>query len=292
MIKEGLWSPILLSIISLAMLHYLVDRPMSVVAEQMLAENHESYGIGTDPVDWLDTGMSSSLTEEESVFTVFFPIVNNLLPHTLTLNIQGNGSVSSNPDKVQFIYGEEVTLTATADPDWVFAGWSGDLEGNINPETLTMNGDKVVTATFTEITYTLAVSTVGDGTVTLNPDKAQYSDGEMVTLTATADPGWVLSGWSGDLTGSTNPETLNMDVDKTVVATFEIDPDPSLPIIDVWYGTEQQFGQVGIPQQWVNILGNVTDPDGIDTLTYSLNGGSESALSIGPDTCRLADEGT
>ena len=60
------------------------------------------------------------------------------------------------------------------------------------------------------------------------------------------------------------------------------------PTIDVWYGTNQQFGQLGNAQQWVNILGNVSDPDGIASLTYTLNGGSVQPLSVGPDDRRLA----
>ena len=61
--------------------------------------------------------------------------------------------------------------------------------------------------------------------------------------------------------------------------------------IDFWYGQDQQFGNVGIPQTWVNILGNVADPDGIDSLTYSLNGDPKVALSIGSDTRRLGRTG-
>ena len=65
------------------------------------------------------------------------------------------------------------------------------------------------------------------------------------------------------------------------------------PTIDVWYGLEQSFGQIGTPQEWVNIFGNLSDPDGIDTgqLTYSLNGGSAQAYKIGPDKRRLAQAG-
>ncbi len=63
------------------------------------------------------------------------------------------------------------------------------------------------------------------------------------------------------------------------------------PVIDVWYGTYQVFGQLGVPQQWVNILGNVSDPDGVGTLVYALNGGPASSLSIGPDGKRLVSPG-
>ena len=62
--------------------------------------------------------------------------------------------------------------------------------------------------------------------------------------------------------------------------------------INIWYGLEQDFGEIGLPQQWVNILGDVSDPDGIQSLTYSLDGGiSEFNLSVGPDGRRLNDTG-
>ncbi|GAK58823.1 fibronectin type III domain-containing protein [Candidatus Vecturithrix granuli] len=63
------------------------------------------------------------------------------------------------------------------------------------------------------------------------------------------------------------------------------------PIIDVWYGPHQVFGHIGIPQRWVNILGNVTDKDGVASLTYSLNGGGEQELKIGGPYKRLVNKG-
>ncbi len=59
------------------------------------------------------------------------------------------------------------------------------------------------------------------------------------------------------------------------------------PIIDVWGGTTQTFGSIGLPQRQINIPGNVSDSDGIASLTYTLNGGAQKSLSIGPDTRRL-----
>ena len=79
------------------------------------------------------------------------------------------------------------------------------------------------------------------------------------------------------------------------------------PLVDIWYGTDQIFGVPGISQCWVNILGTVSDPDGIQSLVYALNGGPERELrplydrydpggsptefSIGPDTRRLLSPG-
>ena len=67
--------------------------------------------------------------------------------------------------------------------------------------------------------------------------------------------------------------------------------DPTPPTIDVWYGPQQVFGNVAVPQRWVNIVGKVSDSDGVTALTYSLNGGPELPLSIGPDGRRLEETG-
>jgi hypothetical protein len=99
-----------------------------------------------------------------------------------------------------------------------------------------------ITETF-PVSYTLTVNTVGNGSVTKVPDQATFIVGDVVTLTAVADAGWEFSGWSGDGSGSNNPLLVMMDADKSIAATFnQVEP----PIIDVWYGTDQVFGQRSI----------------------------------------------
>jgi hypothetical protein len=61
--------------------------------------------------------------------------------------------------------------------------------------------------------------------------------------------------------------------------------------MQIWYGDSQTFGAPGVPQQCVNILGNVSDFDEIASLTYSLNGGPPQPLSTGEDAYRLVDAG-
>ncbi len=63
------------------------------------------------------------------------------------------------------------------------------------------------------------------------------------------------------------------------------------PQITFWYGDQQSFGQWGNPQPWINVLGNVTSGAGINTITYTLNGGTPQPLTLGPDTRRLAETG-
>ena len=71
--------------------------------------------------------------------------------YTLTVNIAppGTGSVTKNPDKASYGYGEMVLLAATTNPGFTFTNWSGDASGSTNPVTLTMDGNKIVTANFT-----------------------------------------------------------------------------------------------------------------------------------------------
>ena len=66
----------------------------------------------------------------------------------------------------------------------------------------------------------------------------------------------------------------------------------AVPTIDVWYGNDQTFGAIGQPQTAINLLGNVSDPDGITAFSYSLNGAPAQGIgALGPDNKRLQDNG-
>jgi hypothetical protein len=81
-----------------------------------------------------------------------------------------------------------------------------------------MDGDKTVTATFTQNEYTLTINKVGNGTVTPDIDPPYYLN-DVVILTAVADAGWTFSSWEG-CTGTGDTCTVTMDGNKTVTATF------------------------------------------------------------------------
>ena len=68
--------------------------------------------------------------------------------NTVDLNIFGSGQVMKVPDKTGYALDEQVSLTAQADTNWTFAGWSGALGGAANPAGLTVSGDHLVTAIF------------------------------------------------------------------------------------------------------------------------------------------------
>ncbi|MFN2283536.1 MAG: InlB B-repeat-containing protein, partial [Anaerolineae bacterium] len=144
--------------------------------------------------------------------------------YTLTLAVEGNGTTT--PPTGPHVYEENavVPITATADSGWEFAGWLGDVATpSAAATTVTMNADKTVTATFSEMaipTYTLQVNITGLGSVTRAPDATSYISGTTVTLTAIPETGWLFSTWSGAATGSLTQTTVMMDADKVVNAIF------------------------------------------------------------------------
>ena len=146
---------------------------------------------------------------------------------TYTLTVQASpssgGNVVVSPSQAVYASGTVVTLTAIAASGYAFSNWTGDATGATNPATVTMNGDKTVTANFIVApTYTLTVqvSPLGWGTVAVSPSQAEYASGTVVTLTATAASGYAFSNWTGDVTGTANPTTVTMNGNKTVTANF------------------------------------------------------------------------
>jgi hypothetical protein len=66
---------------------------------------------------------------------------------------------------------------------------------------------------------------------------------------------------------------------------------PNQPVFNIWYGDTQNFGQIGVPQEQINVLGNVSAPSGIQSASFTVNGGSAQFLRVGPNPSRLADTG-
>ena len=154
---------------------------------------------------------------------------------TTTVSPSTGGSVTRLPNATSYVSGTTVVLTATPTAGYTFMTWSGDLTGSTNPASITMTGNKNVTATFqaSPVTYTLTttVSPSTGGMVTKSPNQSSYPSGTVVTLTAAPAAGYALTGWSGDLTGSTNPTTIAMTGNKNVTAVFQANTPPSAPVL-------------------------------------------------------------
>ncbi len=74
------------------------------------------------------------------------------LQYTLTVLIDPSsaGTVTKNPNQGGYTPGQTVQLTANAATGYAFDHWSGDASGTSNPVTITMTGNKTVTAHFGE----------------------------------------------------------------------------------------------------------------------------------------------
>ena len=143
--------------------------------------------------------------------------------YQVNLSAGTGGTVTKSPNQAAYTYGTQVTLTATAEAGYKFNEWSGDLTSNVSPVIITVDGNKTIAASFTQLEYMLTVQTSGQGSVTRD-NNGPYHYGDVVQLTAAPASGWVFSGWSGDLSGATNPATITMDGNKDVTATFSAEP--------------------------------------------------------------------
>lgn len=61
-----------------------------------------------------------------------------------------SGTVTKNPSKSSYDYGDQVTLTVVPDPGYAFLFWMGDLTGSANPATVTMTCNKAITAALSD----------------------------------------------------------------------------------------------------------------------------------------------
>ncbi len=156
-----------------------------------------------------------TMDNDKTVIATFKPI-----QYSLDVTTLGQGSVGVQPDKAGYASGEVITLTATADLGWSFAGWSGDLSSSANPVDVTITGDTSIIATFTQDEYLLTVTVNGSGIVIRNPDLATYHYGDWVTLTPAAAPGWAFSNWGGVASGSETPLSIQILADTPVAADF------------------------------------------------------------------------
>ncbi|MBU0637333.1 MAG: S8 family serine peptidase, partial [Planctomycetes bacterium] len=147
-----------------------------------------SYTIQVTP----DGSLSGGSQNFSLIITGASSISTSQGDYTLTVNVTGQGSVTLDPPGGSYAHGTTVDLTANADPGWTFDRWDGDLTGSTNPDTLTMDGNKTVTAVFVQDQYTLTVNVTGSGSVTKTPDQATYTYGQNVDLEAFPDAGWTF----------------------------------------------------------------------------------------------------
>ncbi|MCZ7668298.1 MAG: InlB B-repeat-containing protein [Chloroflexi bacterium] len=153
--------------------------------------------------------------------------------YTLTTAVSpansGTITPSSPPNcgSTQYTAGTVVTLSAApAGSGYQFSNWSGDASGTIPTAPITMNGNRSVTANFSQVCYTVttAVAPNNSGTVNRTPPPNcgvdRYMAGTTITFAAIPSTGYQFNNWSGSATGSASPVSLMVDGDKAVTANF------------------------------------------------------------------------
>lgn len=157
-------------------------------------------GIGSHFGGWTGDGSgnprSITMSGGQSVTATF-----TLDEYTLTVNVDGSGSVIRDPERATYHYGDLVQLTANAADGYAFAGWSGDLTSATSPDTIIINGDKAVTAIFeVSMRATLISVSCSPTTVDRNGDHTTEISGALTLADGSGVTGKTVTLWynSGD----------------------------------------------------------------------------------------------
>ena len=149
--------------------------------------------------------------------------------YKLTLEVEGEGSIEQKVIKAgvatDYNSGTIVELTAKPAGEWEFVEWKGALTGSDNPQQITIDEAKTVTAVFVKKKYPLTVEIDGEGTVDEKVIKAgvatDYNSGTIVELTAKPSNGWMFYDFSEDLISDENPSQVTVDSAITVKTNFK-----------------------------------------------------------------------
>ncbi len=143
--------------------------------------------------------------------------------HTVTFVAGANGSITGT--LVQVVnHGSSCTpVTAQANTNYHFTGWTGGYTGTTNPLTITnVTADMTITANFAIDTFTLTYTPGANGTISgTSPQTVNYNaSGSAVT--AVPSTGYHFVKWSDDST--VNPRTdTSVTANIAVTASFAID---------------------------------------------------------------------
>ena len=182
-----------------------------------LASNKE-YGFGSVVL----TGDVSGTPEAVPAYTM-----------SVKLGTEGAGSVSCNPAGAEFDEGTALTVTATENFGYHFAGWT-DADGKAvsteNPYSFEIAQNTTLVATYTKNNvYALNMKREGganENLVQFLPEGNYvdgvhyYEEGTDVKITAVNNRILTFTGWEGDAQGTSAEYDIKMDSEKNVTANF------------------------------------------------------------------------
>lgn len=151
----------------------------------------------------------------------------------LALGTEGAGKVSSTPAGNEFDEGTSITISATENFGYHFAGWaneSNEIVSTENPYSFEISENTNLVATYTQ-NNVYALNLTLDGGANSNLVQFQpignvvdgvhyYEEGTDVKLTAINNRILTFTGWSGDATGTDAELDLNMSEAKNIRASF------------------------------------------------------------------------
>jgi hypothetical protein len=155
---------------------------------------------------------SIPMNGDKNVTAVFTAI--SQYPLNITISPTNGGSVTKSPNQTQYTSGTIVTLTAVPASGYQFTRWEGNITGTSNPTTITMNGDKNVTAVFTTISPTIQLSSTSLTFTATSGGAAPSSQ----TVNITNGGGGTLSGLSRTFPDGT-PTWLFANLNNTSAPT-------------------------------------------------------------------------
>ncbi|MBZ5537885.1 MAG: hypothetical protein LAO31_18170 [Acidobacteriia bacterium] len=250
-----------------------------------------------------------TMTQARNVTATFALIGSQTL--TVTKAGSGTGTVTSVPSGINcgsacsssFPYNQQVALTAQADQNSNFGGWSGEGCSGTGACNVTMTQARNVTATFTLIgSQTLTVTKAGSGTgrVTSSPSGINCGNNcvfsfpynSQVTLTAQADTNSDFAGWSGEDYSGTGPCIMTMSQAHNVTANFTAKQAPgsqvNLPLPSLGAGSVLTQGRVGpVRAGYATVsIDSGAVPYGTAVFSFSANGivVSEAGVPVSPPT--------
>ena len=94
--------------------------------------------------------LTFTITDASPTVTAVFASLGGTKTNALTVIPDGRGQVTLTPTGNRFPLNTNVVLQATPDAGQEFLGWSGSASGSDNPLVVTMNSNKVITASFTK----------------------------------------------------------------------------------------------------------------------------------------------
>ena len=166
--------------------------------------------------------------------------------YPLTVNIEGEGEVleeivNAGSRTTDYDSGTTVKLTAVPAEGWEFVGWTGELNGDSNPQQILVNEQKNITASFKEITVNEAKINIENITIkpwdsfTLEIDLLSES-GELITPTGNIDveidnseiASYTNGSVRGNFIGATSLTIRYKDFVKTV--PFEVNIENELEV--------------------------------------------------------------